>query len=67
MTRTAFILAAVLAATVAIGATPPAQAEDVTVGNLEDLRALGARHAERRQRRRRLYDDHQYRNACPTA
>ena len=35
MTRTSFILAAVLAATVAIGATPPAQAEDVTVGTLK--------------------------------
>ena len=35
MTRTSFILAAVLAATVAIGATPPAQAENVTVGTLK--------------------------------
>ncbi len=35
MTRTSFILAAVLAVTVAIGATPPAQAEDVTVGTLK--------------------------------
>ena len=58
MTRIAFMIAAVLAASLGT----PAQAEDVTVGSVEDFRALGARDAERRQRRWRLYEDHQYRH-----